>query len=524
MIYITSFKNYDEFKEVFGLRECGNGNKSRMNKILLGCLKNREFFHYCRMNHPGFLKVANMADFKSELMDATEVSSHKNLSKDNFYFWEFRLGTSTYIFYVPNMMRDYRGGLCEDGDSRSIRYINAESDRVYKMRAGRFFTKIIESTEFGQHLPQQAKSWLGEEFLTSWQAYAEPRCSEDTSTFHYGNSEEDFEEIYSSEHRRGNFRSCMTDEGYHTMYSNSVDAHAAWLTDANGLMFARCVVWDDVLDMTTGKHLRLAERQYSDGVQDCYKKQLVDELISRGLIDGYKQIGASCHDNRAFVLNDGTSIADHDLCIDCDIDYDDAVSYMDSFVYYNINERVAYNTDAHSYGFELDTTNGSIEGQGNWSDYHDEYIPEDESVYVEHRDDYFYADECVEDVHDNMQFIDDCVECDQCREYILEEDAFIPEQFEDMRFCDEECFESWASNNGYEYSEYDEEYTREDVYDIYRFSPCGYWSIQTISESSLNDLIEAGKIHEFNGDYYLVDDEDSEKAWKNLTLPAVIYA
>lgn len=34
MIYIKSFKNYEEFKVLFGVVEHGNGVKSRKNKIL----------------------------------------------------------------------------------------------------------------------------------------------------------------------------------------------------------------------------------------------------------------------------------------------------------------------------------------------------------------------------------------------------------------------------------------------------------------------------------------------------------
>lgn len=45
MIYIKSFKNYDEFKKIFAIVEHGNGVKSRKNKILLAWLKDRKFLH-----------------------------------------------------------------------------------------------------------------------------------------------------------------------------------------------------------------------------------------------------------------------------------------------------------------------------------------------------------------------------------------------------------------------------------------------------------------------------------------------
>lgn len=43
MIYIKSFKNYEEFKKLFAIVEHGNGAKSRKNKILLAWLKDRRF-------------------------------------------------------------------------------------------------------------------------------------------------------------------------------------------------------------------------------------------------------------------------------------------------------------------------------------------------------------------------------------------------------------------------------------------------------------------------------------------------
>lgn len=43
IIYNKVFSNYDEFKNIFGITEHGNGVKSRRNKILLRFLKDRSF-------------------------------------------------------------------------------------------------------------------------------------------------------------------------------------------------------------------------------------------------------------------------------------------------------------------------------------------------------------------------------------------------------------------------------------------------------------------------------------------------
>ena len=203
MINFKSFNNAHEFNEVFGLRECGNGNMSRKNKILLGCLKDKDFFKFCvsHKEYKNCLSVNNMADFKRILFcDVAHSSIVEYYKADGYRKWKFTIDGNDYLFYVTNMEMDDNGGLCEDGDTGAIRYYNVEADRVYKMKAGKFFNKILDGCEFGRILPPQAKCWLGEEFSTAWKSFAESRISNDYE-FHYGDDLSDFEEIYSSDNR-----------------------------------------------------------------------------------------------------------------------------------------------------------------------------------------------------------------------------------------------------------------------------------------------------------------------------------
>ena len=501
MIYFKSFKNYDEFKEVFGLRECGNGSMSRKNKILLGCLKNKDFFKFC-VSHKAYnpiLSVDNMADFKRLLFAGVDHSSFMACEDahgfDTWGRWKFTLDGYMTIFYVDNMKMDDNGGLCEDGDTGAIRYYNIERERTFKMKAGKFFNKILDGCEFGRVLPQQAKCWLGEEFTTAWQSFAESRISNDYE-FHYGNDYDDFEEIYSSDNRRGDFHSCMTDEDNSSMYKDAVSSHAAWLTDKDGLMFARCIVWDEVHDGTTGKVLRLAERQYSDGVKDVYKKMLVNELIKRNLIDGYKQIGASCHDNRAYVLNDGTSISDHKLWIECYLSDGDTVSYMDSFVYYDEDNDRAYNYYVDGTEECLNTTYGvynSHEGKV-YSQYYDEWIDEEDAYYVESKEDYYRYD--------------DVVYCGNCGKYALSDEAIYNDDV-DMWFCDADCEAAWMEGNDYVWDGVNERYIPEDKSVSYH----DWDSIRGCFESYLTtanmDYVDEDYLYLYNGENYYTDGDDA---------------
>lgn len=83
----------------------------------------------------------------------------------------------------------------------------------------------------------------------------------------------------------------------------------------------------------------------------------------------------------------------HDLTlsIDCNLDFGDTLSYQDSFVYYDKDAGIAYNDSCVDYGYELNTTNGELQPTGDYSEYLQEYIPEDESAYDDYYDDYCYA-------------------------------------------------------------------------------------------------------------------------------------
>lgn len=498
MINFKSFNNAHEFNEVFGLRECGNGNMSRKNKILLGCLKNKDFFKFC-VSHEEYedcLSVNNMADFKRVLFcDVANSSMAEYYKADGYRKWKFTIDGNDHIFYVNNMEMDDNGGLCGDGDAGAIRYRNVEAGRIYKMKAGKFFTKILDGCEFGRVLPQQAKCWLGEEFSTAWRSFAESRISNDYE-FHYGDDPSDFEEIYSSDNLRGNFHSCMTDEDNSSMYYDAVSSHAAWLTDKDGLMFARCIVWDEVHDETTGKILSLAERQYSDGVNDVYKKMLVNELIKRGLIDGYKQIGASCHDNRAYVLNDGTSISDHDLWIDCDLADGDVVSYMDSFVYYDEDNHRAYNYYVRGTEECLNTTDGVYNGHVGqvYSEHYDEWLDEDDAYYVESQSDYYRYEDVV------------C--CEQCETYVLTEDAIYNEEV-DRWFCNEDCERAWMEDNGYVWDEVNECYIPVD--ESVSYHKWDFLRRRFVGYTTTTDMVDIDDqyLYKYDDEYYYTGGDEA---------------
>ena len=119
--------------------------------------------------------------------------------------------------------------------------------------------------------------------------------------------------------------------------------------------------------------------------------------------------------------------------------------YMDTFKKYNPTIGTLYNDSDSEMGcYILESTGGGFEEHGNWSDWYDENIPEDEGVYSEILDDWIWSSEAVEItlgsqrgeylpadhealVYDEMReeyvYEDDAIYSDYYGYYIFDEDA-----------------------------------------------------------------------------------------------------
>ena len=424
-------------------------------------------------------------------------------------------------------------GVCEDGDERSVRYYNIERERVFKMRAGKFFRKLIdENTELAALLPEAVKIWLAEDFAEEWKAYAAQFCKNNFEL----HVDDNFADIYDSCWLEGNFGSCMTDNKQYEYYEQSVKAKAAYLTNENGGIVARCIVFPEVHVYGTDKVLRLAERQYATDGSDQLKRQLVMAWIDAGEIDGYKRVGAGCGDNRAFVDNNGNPLESTDLWISCSLERGDTLSYQDSFRWYDINGGKAYNCSNHHYDADLSTTDGTFE-QGEWSHYNDEYIPSDDAYYVETRDDYFWDNQVVDAEHlchgnyyTETCFIEDCIEigntyyyagenaeypenygiyrCPHCDEWFVSENGYYSDLTEEdycCEYCRDRAEEDWKEDN-WTFSHYDDEYfeDEDDVVTALEWSPrYNKYRETTIHVDTFESLCDDEEAVIFEGERYI---------------------
>lgn len=498
MLYY-SFRNFEEFKELFGMQHHGNGEKSRKNKILLSYIKNRTLLHNAAISGDyHLLHISSMAELKQKMI--AEIK-HSGLSDSNLSH-EVNLNGNIYrssLYYT-----DANNGLCEDGDYRSVRYINTENERVFKMKIGKLYRQIVLETSFGKILPGQVLNYLCEEMTQDWQTYT-MGCLPQNKLY----VNQDFERIYDSYECIGDFHSCMTDKGYHTFYENSVDASAAYLENEDGKIIARCIIYNKAKDQH-GKVWRLAERQYSTECNDILKRALVDTLIRGNHIDGYKTVGAGCSDSQAFVDTEGNSLSSYNFSIDCDLDYGDTLSYQDSFKNYDDYKRIA--TNFGQGDIELDTTEGEIEDRDDddaYDDYHDRYCSEVTCVYHHGRemycdsndmDDFIWVDDENEYHHK-----DDVDSCGECGDYFLSDDGSysdITEEYYCCSTCLEKAEKEYKEEN-WTYSEYDNDYFEDDVVEYLGWSyRHNRYEESTISRNSLEQELDDGDFYFIDGVYY----------------------
>ena len=507
MLYYN-FYGYEEFKARFGLEKRDNGTVARKNRILLGHLKNPALLRYCREhNDYTLLHIYNMADLQKKVFEAI-IKSGENDGK-----LPYRVELIGRTYYSSRYQTDESKGVCEDLDKGSVRYINVERNRVFKMRAGKFMRGLILETEIGKLLSPSVVNWLaGDVFTQQW-------C-----TYTYGYTPEielhvndDFRSIYDSDCCKGNFGSCMVDKDRTSFYHDAVKAKAAYITDKTGLIVARAVLFTDVTDQD-GKKWRLLERQYSSGGDDILKRLLVDKLIQEKHIDGYKIVGASCHEANAFVDTEGNSLSDRMFEIDCELDEEDTLSYQDSFKWYSYSRNKAYNYGNSNSSYNLDTTDLNLYGDtddeedgGEWDAYHQYYCDDTRLCYRNGReiwvdsdnlDDFVWIESKNEYHHE-----EDCICCDDCRTHVLLDDAIYSEVTEEYYCCKEymEKAENEFKRKNWHYSEYDDEWY-ESLDDITRINIWneseGIYEEKSICTDTLDNLIENEDVWEFGEDVF----------------------
>lgn len=364
-----NFKNYEEFKEYFGMRKTNEGKMVRKNKIVLDVLKDmfrNKIGNESRWNRFFVEKSMKQPMSQEDLIKAGRMilgGTYENLLADGM----FRFDSDIY--------RVDQGGLCYDGDVKSVRY--EKDGHIYKMKASKFYAKIFTEHGLDKFFGQKMQIFCGEKFAEAWTAYAESKVGQNLYTLHYGSEEEDFEKIYSV----SDMGSCMSNEGQYYFYVNAVDATAAWLEDCDGNVVCRCVIFNKCVQKDTNKVFRIAERQYAIDQDDKLKNILVARLYAEGLIDAHKRVGAPCNrDGWQKICDKEGNILDNPyFATECNLASGDTLSYQDTFKEYDDYTNKAYNYGSCDY--QLDTTDNTFRGNEVYDEWEEEYYTNGVEVY-----------------------------------------------------------------------------------------------------------------------------------------------
>ena len=495
-----NFTDFEGFKERFGIQVHGNGTKSRKNKILLAFVKDQFKKHNYEV-----INFTSMAEMKvyvwQNLLSA-------GAADDSLPYMVNLMGD---VFHSDLYETDEWMGVCEDHDTRAIRYKNIEQGRTFKMKAGKMLHHLINATEYGRSLPESVQRWLEEEFSLTWQTYCTGKLPENKLIINT-----DFKRIYDADSCVGCFHSCMVNQDHWPFYRDAVDAKAAFLVDDNDMVIARAILYPHVYD-DDGKEYRYLDRQYSTDCNPVLMRALIDELIRAGEIDIYKVVGCGCGEANSIVDINGNSMSHLTFHIECDLETEDVLSFADTFKWYNYSEKKAYNSSKHGWDYCLDTTSYSIDDDyddddnENYDDYHQTYVDTDLTLVYVHGEEMYCAEDWLEDFcwvesEDEYHHKDDVFKCPFCGKWELKSDAIHSDLIK-MDFCTLDCQEKAEENykmTNWTYSHYDNVYV-ESVSDIRVYNAwqedIGAFIEQNILAETLIREILAGRMFYVGGQY-----------------------
>lgn len=271
------------------------------------------------------------------------------------------------------------------------RYIEYQSGphRMVRSASKLYSDSLFEI--FGDTIPENIENRACELFSDEWKAYFLSLSERKYKLV----IDDDFAKIYSSEYCKGNFGSCMEDSGFEGMYHAFEGAKACSLQDREGNVVARAILWERVYDFCEGEYYVYLDRQYSsDGRRDL-KELLITKVMSLYKNENflYKPSDCPCIASCNIYTSKGVRFFNAAyLRVKSSLSADDIVCYMDTFKFLNVSNGDCYTVSPSEDANValLETTNGEIELDREWSSYEDEYIPRNEAVYSAWYDDYIW--------------------------------------------------------------------------------------------------------------------------------------
>ena len=405
--------NYKDLQTRFAA--ANDGTNRRKNKFVFEQMRYPKFRSFIR-NYCYYSGMKERwMDFSDDEMFAEIIKGFQNAQS---FCGDFVLGIEGfYNFRVSNS---------PDAKKREnyIAY-SREGHTAVRERAAKLLLKSIVAGVY-YVAPKVANKMAGD-FAERWCAYIKGR--DVAYTLHV---DDNVERIYDSNYCLGSFHSCMTDAGYTKMYQGV--AKAAYITNGKGLIVARALYWENVLDIE-GNIYRYLDRPYSTDSSASLQELLIDKMKAAELIDLYKPAGTACGDaERIYGLDD--NLFSKSLYVPIDINpalKTGVCPYMDTFKYSDGQSEKLW-TDIKQVSsadvWVLEKITGDAYSKV-YSQYLDIIIDEDDAVFCEDIQD--YADINGEDA----------IFCtyDTCEYFYKDYDLYWADDIEEyFKYEDELCY------------------------------------------------------------------------------------
>lgn len=348
MLFCDQINNYEDFKSRFGYKTGqdgrylanANGVKQRKNNVVY--LFWKEDAKYLRKRG-------------HSLSEAFELAQKFDSSKELFqYMLQSTFGTHTSDICPVTNFDDFEilnYGICADGDVNSIRYQKRGTNKVYKMKIGKYVGKFLDSIQKRSDHPwlsnQTLRIFFIEELTELWK---NKRLKEQSLKVVV---DKDFHAIYDTHRRPADsscFNSCMDNDPNWNFYKNHEDIFdAISLQDEDGMIYARAILVH-CYDTHDNPHTYM-ERIYCN--KRMFKDLLFEKAKLQNIFDLYKGLEASCHDSlEVYKVSDSKRITDN-LYIPLNLKTGDFISFQDTFKFYYRAQKKAYNQKQLSLGTEI---------------------------------------------------------------------------------------------------------------------------------------------------------------------------
>lgn len=366
---------------------------------------------------------------------------------------EFVCCDGTYLMYLGEPDNRYKRDFSPSKEGEKYIAYTRDGHRLRQTAAALYAESISLCVGDGV-IPNSVANRAAELFADEWKAFVCKQQGEYKLVIN-----DDFDALYDSELCKGDFHSCMTDTGYEVAYMDFDGAQACYLEDKAGYIVARAILWSKVRSrLTPNKTYIYLDRQYSsDGRRDL-REVLIDKvktyLDEKGQLDGflYKPSDCSCTDALNIWDRSDCRIKEDfasSLYVRSELVADSTVCYMDTFKYLDLNSGVVSTSEQSPNDVCLETTDGQIELNQEWSEFEDCYIPsdcaewsewyysyifKDRSVWSDSLSSYVYEDDDeIVVVNGDYYSIhnEDIVYCDYIGEYKLREDCVFTEDTEE---------------------------------------------------------------------------------------------